>query len=196
MKTSNMKRTIIIFSFLIILSNVYSQGLVNKINSSTGYFYLYVPKDWEDVSKYNDLCIDSFSYKISESSFFTITSIDIFDLYKNSPQMKGVTRAQLSYNAYTRKTMYESLENWVLSYTAQLQNNHPDIKIIEKKVSYIDHQPSIYLKITYGYENETIIQEVFDLMFMGIDTKFTYFYNTKEKNLVSLFEKVISSIKY
>lgn len=191
-----MKRKLFIIFFLTIFTKIYSQSLLDKINSSTGYFYFYIPKAWEDVSKYNELCVDAFQYKISESSFFTVTSIDIFNLYQSSPQMKNVTRAQLSYDSYTKKTMDESLENWVYSYVSQLQNNHPDIQILEKKVCYIDHKPAIYAKLTYGYGEETIIQEVYDLMFMGIDTKFTYFYNAKEDSLVPVFKKIIESIKY
>lgn len=188
--------SLLFFFSALISTELFSQSFFNKIDSNTGYFYLFVPKSWEDVSKYNNLCVDAFSYKVTDSSFMTVTSIDIYEIYKNTSEMKSVNRTQLSYQLYTKKDMDESLENWVFSYIKVLKNNHRDVKILEKKVSYVDHQPAIYLKITYSYGTETIIQEVYDVMYNGIDTKYTYFYNSKEKQLIPLFEKVIESIKY
>lgn len=184
-----------IFLTLLLLINSYLFANNITVNSSKGIFKFDIPETWEDISVYDNTLIDYYQFRINEACFFNCVTIDNYALV--SAQYSNILRSQLNYSKYPKTLMNNCHELFCQNYIAGIQENHPDLKLLEKKITFLANLPANYLKFTYNYKTEIIYQEVYEVLYNGYSCKFTYFYDENSKySVLKQVKQVLDSIQF
>ena len=173
---------------------VWSEDL-KVITSKTQYFTYTVPSSWRYTAKETPIAMEVANFTNDLGAYFMTSSVDMYDRLKTSPGYSTYTRSNFSYRNYSPDSINAALKGYIESYIGGL--TYPNLLVQEKKVSKINGEPCLYVRFSFSAGDETVVQETFDILYMGVDTKLSYGVMQSKKSMYyPTILNMINSVKY